>query len=457
MLRFVRSGSAANLGLEALAVAVLGGVVFGGAVFGGAVGHAWAGDWMRFRGPDGTGVAPQASLPLTWSETENLAWRTELPGAGASSPIIVGNRVFVTCYLGPVRDDAAADAAENPSTASGVTRQLVCVDRSRGDILWSRTVEAAPPEDEYEGFITEHGFASNTPTSDGERVYVFYGKAGVLAYDLDGNELWRVGVGTESSSRRWGSAASLLLVDDLVIVNAAEESQSVRGLDKRTGEEIWKSDAASLELAYSTPALVNAGGRRELVVLVPGEVWGMAPETGKLVWFAETGVGGTVCPSPVVNDDVVYLFGGRRPAASLAVRCGGEGDVTDMNVLWSTANSSYVATPIYHEGHLYWIDDRGTAFCISAESGEVVYRERVPQLGSGGRPVYASPVLANGRLIVPSRWEGVFVLPAGPKFEVLAQNHFASDPSDFNATPAVGGDDMMIRSDRYLYCVRKQP
>ena len=420
-----------------------------------AASRSSAGDWTRFRGPDGSGVDAEASLPLTWSETVNLAWRLELPGAGASSPIIVGDRVFVTCYIGPVREEAD-EGDDDTSTAAGVARQLVCVDRTAGEIVWSRTTAAEPPEDEYQGFITEHGFASNTPASDGERVYVFYGKGGVLAYDLDGNQLWQVGVGKESSNRRWGSAASLILAGDLLIVNAAEESQSVRGLNKLTGEEVWSAEAASLELAYATPSLVGVGERRELVLAVPGEVWGLRPETGKLAWYAETGVDGTVCPSAVVNGDMVYVFGGRRPAGSQAIRCGGKGDVTDSHLIWSTSNSSYVATPVYYGGHLYWIDDRGTAFCTSAETGEVVYRERLPELGGGGRPVYASPVLAGDRLIVPSRWEGVFVLSASPEFEVLAQNRFADDASDFNATPALGGDDMLIRSDRYLYRVTER-
>jgi hypothetical protein len=245
-----------------------------------------------------------------------------------------------------------------------------------------------------------------------------------------------------------------VLHGDNVIVNAAEESQSIRALNRKTGRQAWKAEGAALELAYGTPGLVTLGdGTQELVIAVPGEVWGMDPATGKMLWHADMGLTGNVSPSVVIDGTTVYVFGGFRSSGSLAVRAGGRGDVTKSHVLWTSRNSSYVATPLLHDGHLYWIDDRGQAFCIAAKTGELIYRERVEGMAQGGRPVYASPVFSDGRIYVVSRWSGIFVLPAAPRYEILAQNRFESDDSDFSGTPAIVDGDLFVRSGRFLYCV----
>lgn len=394
-------------------------------------------NWPRFRGPEGLGYAADPAPPLTWSDTENLRWKTKLPGAGSSSPIVWGDRIFLTSYSGE---------------GASLARQVLAVSKSSGKILWEKAIANESSEDPYRGFITEHGYASNTPVTDGERLYVFLGKSGVLAYDLEGEELWRVDVGQESSNREWGSAASLVLYKNLLIVNASEESQSIRALDKASGDEVWKVESSRLELCYNTPTLAqDESGRDELIVPTPNEVWSLNPMTGKLRWYAATPLDGNVTPSAVVEKGVAYLYGG-RPGAAIAVRLGGRGDVTDSHVLWQVRDSSYVATPLLHDGHLYWASDRGQAFCVNAETGETVYRQRLP-VQSGGRPFYASPVLVGDRLIVPSRYDGVFVFAASPDFQQVAVNRFASDDSQFNATPAVVDGEILLRSDAYLYCV----
>ena len=409
--------------------------------------NAPAADWSRFRGPNGTGVA-ESAVPLEWGDGKNLLWKAALPGPGSSSPVIHGDDVFVTCYSGyGIEAGRGGDRRD-------LVRHLLCIDRTTGREKWRRDVAAELPEDAYEGYLTEHGYASSTPVVDADAVYAFFGKSGVVAFDRAGKELWRVAVGKESSNRRWGSAASLVLHGDLVIVNAAEESQSIRGLDRRTGKEAWKAEAAALELAYGTPALVRLpDGREDLVLAVPEEVWGLDPATGKIRWYATHALTGNVSPSVVVDGDVVYVFGGFRSAGSLAVRAGGTGDVTKTHVLWTSRTSSYVATPLLHAGHLYWIDDRGQAFCTNAKTGEQVYRNRVEGIAAGGRPVYASPVLSAGRIIVASRWSGTFVLPAEPRYEILARNRFAGDESDTSGTPAIADGRLFLRSGKFLYCV----
>ena len=406
-----------------------------------------ASDWSQFRGVGGTAASPEAKIPLHWGDGQNVKWATVLPGPGASSPIVLGDSLFVTCYSGYGVPDA--DGGEIGS----LERHLLKIDRKTGAILWKKTVPAEVKEDEYKGFIAEHGYATNTPVCDSERVYCFFGKTGVLAFDLDGKQLWKTSVGTSSGKRQWGSGSSLILSGDAVIVNASDESESIRALDKATGKEIWKAEGA-MDLAYGTPILVPLkSGRTDLVLAVPGEIWGLSPKTGKLQWFAEHKLLGNICPSVVANGETLFVFGGIRSAGSVALRAGGEGDTSESAVIWSEKTSSYVATPVYHAGHLYWVDDRGQAYCVDATTGKLAYRQRVEGLDTGGRPVYASPVFANDRIYAVTRWGGTLVLPAKPEYEVLAQNRFVADGSDFNATPAIAGNEMFLRSNEMLYCI----
>lgn len=398
---------------------------------------AQADDWLEFLGPGGTARTVE-SVPTTWSNSENLQWKVDLPGSGSSSPIIVGDRLFVTCYV---------------EQESGAERQVLCFDKQSGEQQWSASFPIDYREDRYQGFITEHGYASNTPVSDGENLFVFLGKGGVHSLTLDGETTWSVDVGKESSNRQWGSAASLVLFEDRVIVNASEESQAIIALDKATGEVLWRQEAGMLELTYGTPRLVqSASGESELVISVPEEIWSLNPATGKLKWYAASPMTGNVCPSVIVDGDTVYSFGGYRSSGSIAVKVGGSKDVSDSHVVWTNRSSSYVATPLLHNGRFYWIDDKGIAYCTSADDGSLVYRARVEDLASG-RPVYASPVLIGDHIYVVTRHSGTIVYPPGDEFEPVARNVFAGDETDFNASPAVSGGKLYLRSNEALYCV----
>jgi outer membrane protein assembly factor BamB len=406
-------------------------------------------DWPGFRGPDGSGIAPaNVRPPTTWSETQNLKWKVDLPGPGSSSPIVAGPRIFVTCYTGYGTGGGGAP--------DQLKRHLIGIERDSGKILWDTAVAAVLPEDPYSGYLTEHGYASSTPVTDGERIYVFFGKTGVLAFDFDGHQLWQVDVGRRSSNRRWGSAASPVLHRDMVIVNAAEESRSVRALDRRTGREIWRTDGDSLELSFDTPALLDGeGGRGELALSLPGQLWGLEASTGKRIWTAQTGIEGNVTPSVVAADGVVYATGGYPRLSTVAVRSGGTGDVTKTHVSWTSQNASYVPSPVVHDGRLYIVSDAGIATCLDARTGSAIYKERLP--GVSGRPFYASPILANGLLYAVSRRHGTYLIAAGPEFNLVAQNRIAGDDSDFNATPALADRQLFLRSNRALYCIEAAP
>ena len=189
-------------------------------------------DWTRFRGPNGSGISAEGPrAPVRWGPSANVKWKTELPGAGVSCPIVVGDRVYVTCYSGYGLDRA------NPGEQKNLKRHLVCVDRRTGKQMWSKSVDAVLPEDPYQGAgVPAHGYASSTPVSDGEQVYVFFGKTGALAFDKDGQQLWQTNVGKESDPRRYGSASSPILYKNLLIVPATAEREALVGLDTKTGK-----------------------------------------------------------------------------------------------------------------------------------------------------------------------------------------------------------------------------
>jgi outer membrane protein assembly factor BamB len=410
--------------------------------------HAADSDWTRFRGPNGSGIAAGARPPTTWNESQNVKWKVALRGPGSSSPIVVGHRIFVTCWTG------YGDGKENDP--GKLNRHVICVDRVTGKELWVRDVPAESNVDFYSGYLQEHGFASHTPVSDGERVYVYFGKGGALAYDLDGTELWRVNLGSAANAKNWGSASSPILYQDKVIISASEESHAVYALDKKTGKELWKSEADSLEYSFGTPVLAEHAGRTDLLLNVPEELWALNPDTGKLRWFAETGLPGNIAPSVVCGDGVAYAFGGFPRLGAVGVRLGTKGNAT-TNVMWNSNNSTYIPTPVLQAERLFFASDAGFATCLDAKTGALIFKERLPGASATGRgkPFYAAAVLADGNVFAVSRYNGTFVFAAQPEFKLIAHNKL-NDESQFNATPAISGRQMLVRSDRFLYCLESQ-
>jgi outer membrane protein assembly factor BamB len=396
--------------------------------------HLTAAEWPQFRGPGGQGTTSEKNLPLRWSDTENVAWKTELPGFGASSPIALGDRLFVTCYSGYGLD------RQNPGKPEDLTLHVVCLTKE-GKIVWDEHIQPRLPESER---VRDHGYAGPTPATDGEHLYVFFGKSGVLKFDLDGNQLWQADVGEKT--HRWGCGTSPVLYRNLVIVNASVESGSLVAIDKDSGEEVWR--AGGMTASWNTPHLVEPGnGRHELVVSVKNRILAFNPATGEQLWNCD-GIQDYVCPSIVSQAGVVYVIGGRSSKA-IAIRAGGRGDVTESHRLWEAKAGSNVCSPVIHDGHLYWVSDRNkVAYCVRIEDGEVIYAERFPD-----QP-YASALVGDGKLYIVTRNGGTYVLAARPEFEQLAHNRL-DDRSTFNASPIVANGKLFLRSDRFLYCIGK--
>lgn len=395
-------------------------------------------DWPGFRGPSGMGVSDATGLPLEWDANHNVAWKTPLPGPGASSPITFGDHIYLTCYTGYSIPDQPGGRLDQ------LRRHLIALRRDTGRIVWDKAVTAKLPEEES---IRDHGYAANTPAADADRVYAFFGKTGVFAFDHEGTQLWQADVGSKTSG--WGTAASPLLYRNLVIVNASVESESLVALDCETGNEMWR--ASGIRESWNTPIIVTAdSGRKELVVARAGDVLAFDADSGKALWSCKTDIRWYMVPTAVAADGIVYFLGGRSGTAALAVRAGGRGDVTASHRLWTSKTGSNVTSPIYLDRHLYWMSEKlGIAYCAKAETGELVYEKRLDRFGQ----VYASPVLADGRLYYFDRHGKAIVLAAKPDFEQLAVNAIDDDRTRFDGSPAVDGQRLLVRSGKFLYCL----
>lgn len=407
---------------------------------------ALAEDWRGFLGNHQDGKSPDTSVPLEWSATKNMAWTADLPGRGNSSPIVVNNNVFLTAYTG------YGLSREDPGNIEDLTRHLLCFDAKTGKERWRRTVKARQPEDVFKGYIQEHGYASNTPASDGEFVYVFFGKTGVLCFDMDGAERWRTYVGGESNNRKWGSAAPVALWQDKVIINASDEGQAICAYDKKTGEALWRQESRALSPVYVMPRFIKIDDRVDMVMRVSGEIWGMNPDTGKLRWYAEHDYAGTTTPVVQTDGKRIYTFGGFPKRGTVALDLGGKGILTDQIAWENTKNIPGSETPILHEGRLYWVDSKGFAHCLNTDDGSEVYKERI---GLSGVKLYASPILIGDKIVAFTRNKGAVVYKTGDTFDVLYTNVIERDDSEFGATPAVAHGALYVRSWNKLYCIRK--
>ncbi len=402
---------------------------------------ATAADWPRFRGSEGSGISPEKGLPITWSSRENLAWKTELPGPGASSPSFFGDHIYLTSWTG------YAVPGQPLGSEADLRLHLVCLDRKTGKILWNQSIPGRTPakKPSRDG----EGYASSTPAVDADRIYCFFGTTGLFAFDHSGKKLWQAEVGTRQQG--WLSAASPVLYQDLVLLNGSIESEAMIAYDKQTGREKWRTPG--IKDAYNTPILVkNAAGKDELVVVTQPKVIGLDPLTGKQLWTCNTDIGWYIVPSAVADRGVVYCLGGRSGITGLAVRAGGSGDVTATHRLWTSKKGSNVSSPVFYQGHLYWMNDAsGTAFCAKADTGDIVYEERIPRAGG----VYASALLADGRIYYLGREGKTYVVAAKPTFELIATNDL-SDGSNFDASPVAIDGRLFLRSNKALYCLERK-
>jgi outer membrane protein assembly factor BamB len=399
-------------------------------------------DWPQLRGPTARGISNAKGLPTKWSASENIAWKTDLPGAGASTPIVVGGKIYLTCYRGYNMPGQGGGSQED------LERLLVCLSPADGKVLWEKTVPTKLPEQDE--IRESHGYASGTPVADETQIYCFFGKSGVFAFDRDGNQKWHAEVG--SGIGGWGSASPLTLHGNLLLVNAWVESESLIALDKKTGKQVWRTDVNE---TWHPPLIVTLkSGKSELIVGMANKIVGLDPASGKELWSCAWNNYWYKVPVPTEDQGVVYAIGGRDGETAVAVRAGGRGDVTDTHRLWTSTTGSNVSSPIYHDGHVYYMSDsQGIAYCADAKTGDILYEERMPR----SNQVYSAPIMADGKIYYLDRSGTCFVVAAKPKFELVATNALGSreDRAVFNASPVVIGSRLLIRSDKALWCIGK--
>lgn len=402
---------------------------------------AYGREWSRFRGNDGASSAPTANVAVTWSATKNVAWKSALPGHGSSSPIVHNGKIYLTAYTGYGLD------ADAPGQRSDLQLHVICIDQATGDLKWDRSMAASENEQEATRRVIDHGYATGTPVCDDDAVYAYFGVSGLVAYDHDGTLLWHALTGSKTAG--FGSAASPIVFGDNVIINASIESNTVFAFDRRTGRESWRIE--NVDRSWTTPLVAQApDGREELIISQKETVGGYDPFTGSLLWTC-VGIQDYVVPCVVAHEGIAYVLGGRKNQ-SMAIGLGGRGDVTETHKLWETNIGANVTSPIYHDGYLYWASDRGIAYCLDAADGKEVYRERLKTQ----ERVYASTLLAGGRMYITTRDAGVFVIAIGPEFRELAHNVIEGDDSMYNATPVAVDDQLLIRTNNFLYSIQQQ-
>lgn len=407
-----------------------------------------AADWTRFRGPDGSGKVDGPKVPFEWSLTKNLSWKAPLPGKGASSPIVSGDRVFVTAYTGYGID------VDNLGDPKDLVRHVIALDRATGEEVWRASVPTSSEEDVYAGFLTQHGYASSTPATDGERVYAVLGKSGLFAYDWEGNQLWQFDLGQKSDPAKWGDGSSPILVGDLVIVDAGILGNHFVALNKLTGEEVWAINDPAFTNCWATPTPYVAGDTQLILFHVPKKVIAVEAATGKQLWTVVSPLDDASCGSIVVDEGKAFLMGSRA-GNGLAFNC--SADASGDRVLWQKGLRSGIATPIICGENMYWASG-GVFFAASLETGEYVYKERLPRLGgpTGGFPNanYSSPVAVGDNIIQFTRNGESYVIRPGSEFDLVAHNAaFEGDKSAFSATPAISDGQMFVRSEQFLYCI----
>jgi outer membrane protein assembly factor BamB len=393
-------------------------------------------NWPRWRGPQENGHITDPRLPVTWSDAD-IAWKSELPGIGQSSPIIWGNHIFLTSYL-----------------EKGAERLVFCVDRRDGKLVWQQSAWKGEPEPAH----IMNGWASSTCVTDGEIVVAFFGKGGIHAYTVDGKPLWSKDLGPFAGP--WGTAACPILVDDMVVQNCDSDADAyITALDKRTGKEIWRTSRASKTdptvsfRGWSTPIVVDNGERRELVVNGHEGVRSYDPKTGNELWFSKSVRGRgepTVTP---IGDNCVCVVNGQG-GEFYAVRLGGSGDVSDSQVKWHTPRKGGrdCPSPIVVGKFIIVSDMAGIATCYDVADGHEYWKERLTGKHSG------SPLAANGLVYFLNEDGLTTVIEPAETLKVVATNTItpASDEEIFRASITPSDGQFLIRSTRVLYCVGKR-
>jgi outer membrane protein assembly factor BamB len=438
---------------------------------------AQAGDWPQFRGTNGAGVSPEKGLADEWGPDKNVAWKVEVPGVGWASPVVWGDKIFVTTAVtdkqprpkpfggGPGGGPPGGGPGGGfPGRGGGKPPDIeyrwrvLCLDRANGKVLWDEIAVAKKPAI---ASFPSNGYATETPVTDGERLYVYFGMTGLFCFDFDGKQLWKQDLGAFKMGMSYGTGGSPTLDGDRLFVLCDNDEKSfLAAFDKKTGEELWRADRDE-KSSWSTPFVWKNKKRTEIVVCGAGRVRSYDPANGKQLWELKQGavgpMGAPASASPVGDDERVYVgSGGLMGGGPLtAVQAGASGDVTlkddetsNDGVAWSRAGAGpNLASPLLYDGYLYILERSGLS-CYEAETGKPAYRR---SRLSGARGFTSSPWAADGKVYCLDENGTTFVVKAGPEFKLLATNKL--DEMCW-ATPALAGGAILLRGGDHLFCIK---
>ncbi len=414
--------------------------------------------WPTWRGPEMNGVAPRGNPPVTWSESKNVQWRIELPGQGTSSPVIWGDKLFFQTAVdtGKAGQASAPAASEEGNRGRGPRRgrapstvyqfDLVCVDRTDGEILWQKTATEAVP---HEGHHGDHGFASYSPVTDGKHIWVSFGSRGLHCFDLDGNLKWSRDLVPMTMRGGFGEGSSPALAGEAVVVVCDHEGDSaIFAFHRETGEPLWRKDRDERS-GWATPISVEVDGTLQVITSATNFVRSYDARTGEVIWQC-SGQTGNVVPTPVVGFGKVFCTSGFRGSALQAIQLGRRGDLSDSEaIVWQVDRfTPYVPSPILYKGRIYVCTVNNELIsCYDAQTGEPHYtRQRLDDVSG----IYASPVAVADRLYFAGRNGVTAVIKSSDDFEVLATNTL---DDGFDASPAIVGDALYLKGRKYLYCL----
>jgi len=397
---------------------------------------ATAENWPGFRGPGRQGISNEKNLPTQWNETSNIVWKTAIAGIGWSSPIVFGDRIFVTT-----------------ATDEGASFRLLCLDRKTGAVLWDRQVLRQKPGHKQ----VFNSYASSTPVTDGKNVYIVAFDGSIAAVSMEGETVWMYRDFEYFSEH--GLGVSPILYKELLIV-AFDPSSSgadsklgwqkpwdkavILALDKKTGKVRWEGKRGLSQIAHVSPQILSVGGKDQLISSAGNAIQGFDPDTGERIWTVSS-PGEGVVPSVVVGESLIFTASGFGDPAIRVVRAGGKGDVTKTHVAWESAEDvPKIPSMLYARPYLYLVTEAGVAKCFKAATGEVLWRERL------GDRYSASPVWADGKIYFLSDKGTTTVIQEGAEFNVLAKNEL---DETCKASPAISQRNIFIRSEKHLYCI----
>ena len=425
------------------------------------------GNWPQFRGPSASGIGDGTHPPLQWDTAKgtNMAWTAEIPGLANSSPVVWGDRIYLTTAVSSDPKQTFRTGLYGDTDSAGDTSphqwKVMALDKKTGKVVWEQTPYQGKPKTKRHPKSSQ---ASPTPVTDGKVVVAYFGSEGIVAYSTDGKLLWKKDLGIQNAGwffdpdSEWGAASSPVIYKNSVIVQCDRQKDSfIAALDLKDGKELWRTARAEIP-AWGSPTLVPGEGRTEVVTNGTKAIRGYNADTGKEIWTLGPNSEVT-CTTPVYGHGLIFVTAGYPPVQPIyAIKIGSNGDLTLKDgkdsseaIAWSKKSGGvYLPSPILYGDHLYMVNNNGVMSAYDAKTGNRVYQQRV---GTGGSFV-ASPVAAAGKLYIATEDGDVFVVKAGPQYEMLAKN---SVGEPVLATPALSGDLLLVRGARHLFAITGPP